>query len=229
MYNFKEIEDKWQDKWDKAKIFEANPDKRKKFFVNAPYPYINGFLHLGHLYTYLRTETFARYKRMQGYNVLYPQGWHATGSPIVNAAKRIKENEPKQIKIMKEMSFSDSEIKKFADPKYWVKYFPPENKKDFQKLGLSIDWRREFYTTELNPYYDKFVKWQFNILKEKNYIIKGEFPVVWCPKDNTIVQDHSRIEGEGEVPQEFILVKHKLIVKIKIETLRVYLIKVYSF
>src|SRR3989344_4324411 len=209
--DFKKIEKKWQDKWEKEKVFEANLDKkRKKFFANAPYPYVNGFLHIGHMYTYLRTEAFARYKRMQGFNVLYPQGWHATGSPIDNAAKRIKENEPKQIKLMKEMGIQDKDIKKFSDPEYWVKYFPPENKKDFQNLGLSIDWRREFYTTELNPYYDKFVRWQFNKLKEKNYVIKGKFPVVWCPKDNTIVQDHSRIEGEGETPQEFSLVKHKL-------------------
>src|SRR3989344_6251256 len=209
--DFKKIEKKWQDKWEKEKVFEANLDKkRKKFFANAPYPYVNGFLHIGHMYTYLRTEAFARYKRMQGFNVLYPQGWHATGSPIVNAAKRIKENEPKQIKLMKDMGFSEQEIKKFVDPKYWIKYFPPEDKKDMQDLGMSIDWRREFYTTDLNKYYDKFVRWQFNKLKEKNYVIKGRFPVVWCPKDNTIVQDHSRVQGEGEVPQEFCLVKHKL-------------------
>ncbi|MBI2148642.1 leucine--tRNA ligase [Candidatus Woesearchaeota archaeon] len=211
MLDFKQIEKKWQKEWEKNKVFQPEVDhKKKKFFVNFPYPYINGFLHVGHLYTMLRVEAFARYKRMQGFNVLYPQGWHATGSPIINAAKRIAENEPKQIKIMKDMGFSESEIKKFVEPKYWIKYFPPEDKKDLQDLGLSIDWRREFFTTDLNPYYDKFVRWQFNKLKEKNYVIKGKFPVVWCPKDNTIVQDHSRVEGEGETPQEFCLVKHKL-------------------
>ncbi len=211
MLDFKSIETKWQKKWEESKVFQPEVDhKKEKFFVNFPYPYVNGFLHVGHLYTMLRVEALARYKRMQGFNVLYPQGWHATGSPIINAAKRIKENEPKQVKIMEDMGFSDSEIKKFADPKYWIKYFPPENKKDLTALGLSIDWRREFYTTDLNPHYDKFVRWQFNKLREKKYIIKGKFPVVWCPKDNTIVQDHSRAEGEGETPQEFCLVKHKL-------------------
>ncbi len=209
--DFKAIESKWQKAWEKEKIFQPEVDKKKKkFFVNSPYPYANGFLHVGHLYTYIRTEALARYKRMQGFNVLYPQGWHVTGSPIINAAKRIKENEPKQIEIMKSMGFKDEEIKKFSDPKYWVKYFPPESKKDLQNLGLSIDWRREFFTTELNPHYDKFVRWQFNKLREKNYVIKSKFPVVWCPKDNTIVQDHSRVSGEGETPQEFCLVKHKL-------------------
>ena len=211
MLDFKAIEKKWQNEWEKNKVFESEVDtKKEKFFGNFPYPYVNGFLHVGHLYSILRLEALLRYKRMQGFNVLYPQGWHATGSPIINAAKRIAENEPKQIKIMKDMGFSDQEIKKFGDPKYWIKYFPPENKKDLTNLGLSIDWRREFFTTDLNPHYDKFVRWQFNKLKEKDYVIKSKFPVVWCPKDNTIVQDHSRAEGEGETPQEFCLVKHKL-------------------
>ncbi len=211
MEELKKIEEKWIDEWKKKKIFQPEIDEKKqKFFLTFPYPYINGFLHLGHLYTILRVEAFARYKRMKGFNVLFPQAWHATGSPIINAAKRIRENEPKQMKLMKDMGFSDPQIRKFADPEYWIKYFPPENRKDLQRIGLSIDWRREFFTTELNPHYDKFVRWQFNKLKEKNYVIKGKFPVVWCTKDNTIVQDHSRIEGEGETPQEFCLVKHRL-------------------
>ncbi len=211
MLDFNQLAQKWQKKWEEHQVFqpEINP-KKPKFFLNFPYPYVNGYLHLGHSYTLLRVEALARYKRMKGFNVLFPQGWHATGSPIINAAKRIAEHEPKQVKIMKEMGFSEAEIKKFVDPKYWVEYFAPENKKDLTNLGLSIDWRREFFTTELNPHYDKFVRWQFNKLKEKNYVIKSKFPVVWCPKDNTIVQDHSRTEGEGEVPQEFCLVKHKL-------------------
>src|SRR3989344_454219 len=116
MQDFKSIESKWQKAWESKKIFQPKVDKKKKkFFVNAPYPYINGYLHLGHLYTYMRVEVLARYKRMQGFNVLYPQGWHATGSPIVNAAKRIKENEPKQLQIMKDMGFSEQEGKKLCN------------------------------------------------------------------------------------------------------------------
>ncbi|MEK6812997.1 MAG: class I tRNA ligase family protein, partial [Nanoarchaeota archaeon] len=191
--DFVKIEQKWQKKWKEAKIFEPQVDKKKKkFFLTFPYPYMNAFLHVGHMYTLSRVEVFARYKRMRGFNVLFPQGWHVTGSPIVNAAKRIKEREPKQLEIMNSLGFSGIEIKKFENPEYWIQYFPPEAKSDLQSLGLSIDWRREFFTSELNPYYDKFIQWQFRKLKEKNYVIKGKFPVVWCKKDNTIVQDHSR-------------------------------------
>lgn len=204
-----EIQNKWQKRWADEKLFESNPDGRKKFFVTFPYPYVNGLPHIGHLFTIMRVEAMARFKRLQGYNVLFPQGWHCTGSPIVNAAKRIAEGEEKQIQIMKDMGFEERDIKKFAKPKAWVDYFPAEYKKDLTAIGLSIDWRREFITTSLNPQYDKFIQWQFTKLKDKEYVIKGKFPVVWCPKDNTAVSDHSRMEGEGETAQEFTLLKFK--------------------
>lgn len=209
--NFKEIELKWQWIWEKAKVFEADfkPGK-KKYYAHFTYPYVNAYPHLGHFYTLMRPEVAARFKRMQGYNVLMPQGWHATGSPIVNAAQRVKEREEKQIKILAEMGIKDEQqLKKFEDASYWIEYFMPEFKKDFKRIGISIDWRREYFTTSLNPHYDKFVRWQFNKLKAKNYVRVGKFPVVYCPKENAPVSDHARSEGEGEVPQEFTLLKHK--------------------
>ncbi|MBI2136599.1 leucine--tRNA ligase [Candidatus Woesearchaeota archaeon] len=212
--NFKEIELKWQERWEEAKIFEADskPDKKKykKYYSHFTYPYVNAYPHIGHFYTLMRPEVVARFKRMQGYNVLMPQGWHATGSPIINAAQRVKEREQKQLKILAEMGITDEkELKKFEDAAYWIEYFMPEFKKDFKRIGISIDWRREYFTTSLNPHYDKFVRWQFNKLKEKNYVRVGKFPVVYCPKENAPVSDHARSEGEGEVPQEFTLLKFK--------------------
>ncbi|MEA3378655.1 MAG: leucine--tRNA ligase [Nanoarchaeota archaeon] len=211
MESFIGIQKKWQKKWADAKTFEANAIENKpKFFVTFPYPYINAFPHIGHFYTMMRVEAFARYKKMKGYNVLYPQGWHCTGSPIVSAAKRIKEKEEKQWKIMRDQGFSDNEILKFSEPVQWVKTFAPIWKRDLKAQGLMIDWRRNFTTSSLNPYYDKFIRWQFSKLKEKNYIIKGNFPVVWCTKCKNAVSDHSRSEGEGETAQEFTLLKFKL-------------------
>ena len=84
------IEEKWQARWKEAKIFEAEPNEsQEKYFLNFPYPYMNGYMHLGHAYSLLRVEMFARYKRMKGYNVLFPFSFHCTGSPIVSAADRI--------------------------------------------------------------------------------------------------------------------------------------------
>ncbi|MEB3851716.1 MAG: class I tRNA ligase family protein, partial [Desulfurococcales archaeon] len=74
------IEEKWQSRWRAARLFEADPDpERPKFFVTFPYPYVNALPHLGSAFTILRVDITARYKRMRGYNVLFPQGWHATG------------------------------------------------------------------------------------------------------------------------------------------------------
>ena len=210
MADLNEISKKWQKKWEESRIFEANPDKRKKFFINFPYPYINSYLHLGHAFSVTRVDVAARYKRMQGFNVLFPQAWHCTGTPVWAAAQRVKENEPKQIKILESLGFKGDEIKKFADIQHWVDVFVPAAKEDLQKLGASVDWRRSFITTDMNPRYDKFIRWQFRKLKEKGLVDKGNHPVVWCPKDKMPIGDHDRVEGEGEVPQEFLLVRHKL-------------------
>ncbi len=206
----KRIERKWQERWRKARIFEADPDQRPKFMVTFPYPYINAFPHLGSAYTVLRVDIIARYKRMRGFNVLFAQGFHATGGPIMAAALRVREGDPKEISILKIMGIEDKEIPKFRDPEYWVKYFCREWIKDFKRYGLSIDWRREFYTTYLNPPYNKFVQWQYNKLKEKGLIVKGEHPVVWCPKENKVVGDHDRPdEYIGISPEEATILKFK--------------------
>ena len=113
-YNFKTVEKKWQKKWEEKKIFEPKVNNQKKFFVTFPYPYLNGYMHIGHFFSLMRVEAFARYKRLRGFNVLFPQGWHATGSPLISAARRVKEKEPKQLKIMKDMGIKDSEIRKFG-------------------------------------------------------------------------------------------------------------------
>jgi leucyl-tRNA synthetase len=207
--DFLKIEKKWQKKWDKDNVFESVPDKREKFFINFPYPYINGHLHLGHAFSVTRVDVMARYKRMTGFNVLFPQGWHCTGTPVWAATQRIREKEEKQIQIMKSMGFADKEIKKFGEVKHWIDTFVPAAQEDLGRLGASIDWRRSFITTDLNSRYDKFIKWQFTKLREKGFVEKGERPVVWCEKDKMVVGDHDRSEGEGETAQEYFLMKFK--------------------
>ena len=210
MVDFKEIEKKWQKRWEKEKIFQSEVDKRKKYFITTPYPYMNGLLHLGHLFTYIPPEVMARFKRMQGYNVLFKFAFHCTGTPIMAAAKRIEEKEAKQISILKQMGIQEKEIPKFADPLYWINYFPREALRDLKTSGFTIDERHTFRTTSINPPYDAMVRWQLNKLKERGLVKQGEHPVVWCPKDNLPVGDHDRLEGEGETPKDFIWTKFKL-------------------
>jgi len=209
--SFKQIETKWQKLWEENKIFEANPNEKKKFFITFPFPYMNGLPHLGGAFTILRVDIMARYKRMKGYNVLFPQGWHATGGPIVASAKRIKEKDQKKIKELKEMGVPENVINNFEDPTYWVFYFTSEWEKDLRRYGLSIDWRRKFYTTSLNPYFSKFVEWQYYKLRDLKYIAKGSHPVVWCPKEKKAVGDHDRPdEYAGIGPVDATIIKFKL-------------------
>ncbi len=211
MVSFQKIEKKWQKAWEEKKVFEPKVDKkRKKFFLTFPYPYMNAIPHIGHLYTLMRVEAFARYKRMKGFNVLFPQAWHCTGSPIVAAAKRIEEGEKKQIKLLKDQGFKDKEIEKLKKPEHWPKVFTKIWGEAYRVMAISYDKRREFITTSMNPHYDKFIQWQFKKLKEKGYVAKGKHPVVWDPKTDMPVGDHDRIKGEGEVPQEFCLFKFNL-------------------
>ncbi|MDI6639430.1 MAG: leucine--tRNA ligase [Methanocellales archaeon] len=206
-----QIEEKWQNAWEKARIFEAEIDtSKKKFFVNFPYPYMNGYFHLGHTFSLMRVEVLARYKRMQGYNVLFPFAFHCTGTPIIAAAQRIAENEKVQMEILRQMDIPPEEIPNFADPIYWTSFFPKETMQDLKNLGVSIDWRRSFITTSLNPHHDAFIKWQFRKLKERGYVAKGEHPVVWCSKCHSPVGDHARLEGEGITPEEIYLIKFDL-------------------
>jgi len=207
--DFRALEKKWQERWEHERIFEAVPDERKKYFCNYPYPYMNGFLHIGGSFTALRVDVAARYKRMRGYNVLFPFAFHCTGTPIVAAAERIAQNEPTQKRILLDMGIPEKDIPLFADTLYWTQFFPKETELDLRLFGMSVDWRRSFITTDLNPHYDTFIRWQFQKLKEKNYVVLGEHPVVWCPKCGAAVGDHARLEGEGETPQEYTLLKFK--------------------
>lgn len=209
--DFKAIEEKWQKRYEEAKAFEPSVEPgRPKFFITYPYPYMNGYFHIGRAFSGLRAEVLARYKLMHGYNVLFPFSFHCTGTPIVAAAERIAEGEKKQMDILKKAGIPEEEIPKFADPIYWTEYFSRTTKEDLIKAGAAIDWSRSFRTTALNPHYDQFIKWQFRKLKEGGYVVMGEHPVVWCPHCKSPVGDHARLEGEGVTPEEIFLIKFKL-------------------
>ena len=209
--DLKEIEKKWQQKWKRSKIFESDPiPGKKKYFINFPYPYMNGYLHIGHAFSLMRVEILARYKRMTGHNVLFPFAFHCTGTPIVAAAERIRKGEEGQVNILRDMGIPEEEIPRFADTLYWTGFFPEEARKDLERLGIAVDWRRTFITTSLNPFYSKFIEWQFLRLKEEGLIKKGEYPVIWCPNCNSPTGDHARLKGEGERPQEFTLLKSRI-------------------
>lgn len=123
-------------------------------------------------------------------------------------AKNVKTNY--QFQSMLAMGIPKEEIHKFADPYYWLEYFPPIWKSDLINLGARMDWRRQFVTTDANPYYDAFVRWQMNRLKELNKILYGKRYTIYSPKDGQPCMDHDRAKGEGVGPTEYTALKLKV-------------------
>jgi leucyl-tRNA synthetase len=210
MSQTKQFEQKWQAKWEAAHVFEADPDpKRQKVMVTFPFPYMNGPLHVGHTFTASRVDAYARFKRMQGYNVLWPWAWHWTGQPLLGASQRVARGDQEFIRVLREVDGVPEEtIKKFVDPLYMAQYYTDEGRLAVKGIGFSVDWRREF--TTVFPTFQKFVEWQYKNLKEKGYVTRGTHPVVWCPKDKSPTGDHDRQSGEGVTPEEYTLIKYML-------------------
>ena len=210
-YDPKEIEEKWHRKWAAAKIYEADPDQdsQKKFFITIPYPYLNGNLHAGHTRTFTIGDVIARYKRMQGYNVLFPMGFHATGTPIVGLAEQMQKKDPETIRVYNKLHEIPLDVlDKIQTPEQIVEYFSREDEAAMKSIGFSIDWRRKFTTTD--PHYQKFITWQFNLLHSKNKVVKGAHPVRWCPNDENPVEDHDILRGEDATIIDYTLIKFKL-------------------
>jgi leucyl-tRNA synthetase (EC 6.1.1.4) len=207
-YDAQRIENKWQSRWNESRIFEPEPDEREKFFITIPYPYLNGNLHAGHTRTFTIGDVIARHKRMLGYNVLYPMGFHVTGTPIVGLAELIANKDPQTIDVYSRLHrIPDDILETLTTPEKIVEYFSVEAEKAMRSIGYSIDWRRKFTTTD--DTYKKFIEWQFNLLHDKGLIVKGAHPVKWCPNDNNPVEDHDILHGEEATIVDFTLMKFR--------------------
>jgi leucyl-tRNA synthetase len=172
-YNFKVVENKWQKFWDKNKTFKTKIDKnKKKFYCLEMFPYPSGKIHMGHVRNYTIGDVLARYKSMQGYNVLHPMGWDSFGMPAENAARENK-----------------------LDPKSWTEKNILTMKNQLKELGLSIDWDREISTC--SPEYYKHQQIFFLELYEKGLVYRKENYVNWDPIDQTVLANEQVIDGKG--------------------------------
>jgi len=195
---------------------------------------MNGRLHLGHGFSLSKAEFQSRYQRLIGKNVLFPFGYHCTGMPIAAAAKRVKkefEDDPNiiqkikekqkekksknqsltQVEILMGIGVAEEDIHKFDNPEFWLQYFPPYSQSDLEKLGINIDFRRSFITTEKQKYYDKFIEWHMTKLKEHNFISFGKRNAIFSMSEDQPCADHDRSCGEGLGPQEYTLIKMQLL------------------
>src|SRR3989338_4503175 len=203
-----EIESKWRKRWNDTKDFETEPNTKEKKFITVAYPYPNSPQHIGHGRTYTLADVHARFYRMQGFNVLFPMGFHYTGTPILGMAKRVEANDKEIIENLKNLyEVPEESIKTFVEPVKIAYYFHKEIKTGMIEMGYSIDWRREF--TTIDPVYSKFIEWQINTLREKKLIIQGSHPVGWCPKDQNPVSQHDTLGDVEPDFTEYILIKFK--------------------
>lgn len=208
-YSAPKIESKWQRKWLQEGVFSAEPKDEKKFFITIPYPYLNGNLHAGHTRTFTIGDVVARFRRMKGENVLFPMGFHVTGTPIVGLSELVKNRDPEIEKVYTEHHDIPPEVfATLTTPQAIVDYFRKESRSAMESIGYSIDWRREFTTTD--PAYKKFIEWQYYILRDLGYVSKGSHPVRWCPNDENPVEDHDILKGEEATIIDFALIKFRL-------------------
>lgn len=175
MYNFKKIEKKWQSYWVDNKTFQAdNNSKNEKYYILVEFPYPSGSgLHVGHVRSYTALDVLARKKRMQGYNVLFPMGWDAFGSPAEQYA-----------------------IKNHIHPKEAVKENIRTFKEQIQALGISYDWSREFSTTDEDYY--KWTQWQFLKFYEHGLAYKDKKAINWCPNCKVGLSNEDAAGGSCE-------------------------------
>ena len=184
-YYPQEIEKKWQKYWDETKLNKVYNDKNKeKYYVLSMLPYPSGKLHMGHVRNYTISDVIARYKRMNGYNVLHPMGWDSFGLPAENAA-----------------------IQHGANPKKWTLDNIAYMKQQLKALGLMIDWDREV-TTCLPEYY-KWTQYFFVKLFKKGLAYKKEAAVNWCNNCATVLANEQVIDGkcwrcDGQVEKKYL-------------------------
>ncbi len=166
------VADKWQERWEKARIFKVKKDsKKRKFYALEMFPYPSNILHMGHLRNYSIGDCYARFKRMNGFNVLYPMGYDAFGLPAENAA-----------------------IKQGADPEKWTLSNIEAIKKQQQKMGLSYDWSRQIQSCD--PNYYKWNQWIFLKFLEKGLAYRKKSYVNFCPKCDTVLANEQVHEGK---------------------------------
>lgn len=171
-YNPQEIEEKWQEHWEKIGIYRADDESPKpKFYSLVMFPYPSGDLHMGHMRVYTISDVISRRRRMLGYNVLNPMGWDAFGLPAENAA-----------------------MKRGLHPHNWTK----ENirfmrDEQLKKLGTTYDWRRE--VTTCDPDYYKWTQWLFLKFFDMGLAVRKEAPVNWCPECQTVLANEQVEDG----------------------------------
>jgi len=171
-YDFKTIEQKWQDHWENEDVYQtaADPGTHQKYYCLEMYPYPSGKIHMGHVRNYSIGDVVSRLRRMNGYNVIHPMGWDAFGLPAENAA-----------------------IERGTHPATWTRNNITTMKTQMKQLGFSYDWEREVATCD--PLYYKWTQWLFLLLYKRGLAYRANAPVNWCPSCATVLANEQVESG----------------------------------
>jgi len=205
--NLSKIEEKWQEKWEEEKPFESKPDDRSKYYMVFAYPTVSGTLHVGHARSYVLPDVIARYKRMKGFNVFFPLGFHATGL----GCQKILDDVEKDLKNAKLYGIPPKDAVKFKTPFDVEKYLEKVMITAFKRIGLSLDYRPVVST--IDPQYNRFIQWQFKKLKHAGYLIQKDYRLPWCPDcDHPVSLDSAEMdiqEWGGAQIKDFVIIKFR--------------------
>jgi len=207
----REIEAKWQERWYSARINEVEADGRPKFMLIFAYPGVTGYLHVGHMRGYTYVDAIARYKRLEGYNVMFPVGTHATGNGAISLAARVARNDQKTIDYLCGNTCPTEMLKELQDPVKVVEFFNDVYVNQYWKrFGFLCDWRR--FTSTVKPDYQMFIKWQFRKLMQKGLLIQKPYYAPACVSHGPVAIDASETDiqcGGSAETVEYTLLKFK--------------------
>ena len=210
--DFNKITSKWIKRWKEERLGIPGIDKGKpKFFIIWAYLTVSGFHHVGHIRGYSYADAIARYKRMNGFNVLLTAGGHASGNSALSKTLKIMQKDSATIEYYKEMGLSDKDIEFISTPKNFVEFFSKRYIEDYEGYGFLGDYKR--FTVTTNPDYNKFIQWQFRKLKEKGLLTQKPYYASACPVCGPVAIDPSESDiskGGNAEKFEYTLIKMKL-------------------
>ncbi len=207
--NWQNIQDKWQQAW--SGLGSATVQKKDKFFMIFAYPGISGFLHVGHMRGFSYTDAVCRFERMQGKEVLFPVGTHASGNQAIAFANKVKNNDKDWIKYLSQNGCPEETIATLASAEKVIEYFNTVYVNEYwKKFGFLCDWER--FTCTTYPDYEKFIQWQFRKLQQKGLLVQKPYFATACVNCGPVAVDPSETDiskGGNAEKNEYTLLKFR--------------------
>mgnify|MGYP001392981718 CR=1 FL=1 len=205
------LQQKWQRKWQDAKLGVAKVSSKPKFYMIFAYPGISGFLHVGHMRGFSYTDAICRFERLNGKEVLFPVGTHASGNQAIAFANKVKNKDEDWLSYLKNNGCPEDKINELDKPEKIIEYFNDVYVNEYwKKFGFLCDWDR--FTCTTFPDYEKFIQWQFRKLKQADLLVQKPYFATACVVHGPVAVDASETDiakGGNAEKNEYTLLKFK--------------------